>query len=80
VNASDETGVFGIPADTLYGLVDYGVDPADTMLVVTAYSGNEETCVKLVDAMIKRYQTEKPDFYDEWHRSKTTKTTTSIFN
>jgi len=80
VNASDETGVFGIPADTLYGLVNYGVDPADTMLVVTAYSGNEETCVKLVDAMIKRYQTEKPDFYDEWHRSRTTKTTTSIFN
>ena len=79
-NASGEIGVFGIPADTLYGLTDYGVDPADTMLVVTAFSGNEETCVKLVDAMVKRYKTEKPDFYDEWHNSRTKKNTTTLFN
>lgn len=78
-NASDESGVFGIPADTLYGLVDYGIDPADTVLAVTAYSGNEEACVKMLDAMIRRYQTEKPDFYDEWHHGRT-KTTTSILN
>ncbi|MBQ7825652.1 MAG: hypothetical protein IJ337_04780, partial [Clostridia bacterium] len=79
-NASGEIGVFGIPADTLYGLTDYGVDPADTVLVVTAFSGNEETCVKLVDAMVKRYKTEKPDFYDEWHNSRTKKNTTTLFN
>lgn len=79
-NASGEMGVFGVPADSLYGLVDYGVDPADTMLIATAYSGNEETCIKLMDAMIKRYQTEKPDFYDEWHESRTKKNTTTLFN
>lgn len=79
-NASGEIGVFGIPADTLYGLTDYGVDPADTVLVVTAFSGNEETCVKLVDVMVKRYKTEKPDFYDEWHDSRMKKNTTTLFN
>ena len=79
-NEAGEMGVFGIPADTLYGLTDYSIDPADSMLIVTAYSGNEETCVKLVNEMIQRYQTEKPDFYDEWHESRTKKTTTLLYN
>ena len=79
-DASDEPGVFCIPADTLYGLMDYGIDPAGSVLVVTAYSGNEETCVRMVDAMIRRYKTEKPDTYDEWHKQIQNSVTTQIFN
>lgn len=79
-NASEEPAVFGIPADTLYGLIDYGIDPADTVLVVTSFSGNEETCIRLIDAMIARYQTEKPDSYDEWHDSRTKKPASTILN
>ena len=79
-DASGKMGVFGIPADTLYGFTDYSIDPADSVLVVTAYSGNEETCVKLVNELLKRYQTEKPDYYDAWHESRTKKTTTTLFN
>lgn len=77
-NEDGETVVYGIPADMLFGLVDYSIDPADSLLVVTAYSGNEETCVKLLDAMIKRYQIEKPEGYDEWHNSRTKKSVTTI--
>lgn len=79
-NASGEMAVFGIPADTLYGLIDYSIDPADSVLVVTAFSGNEENCVKLLDAMIKRYQTEKPENYDAWHEQMNAASgSTSIF-
>ena len=77
-NEAGETVVYGIPTDALFGLVDYSIDPADTLLVVTAYSGNEETCVKLLNAMLKYYEAEKPEGYDEWHNSKTKKTTTMI--
>lgn len=69
-NEEGEMGVFGIPADHLYGLVDYSIDPADSVFVITAYSGNEENCVLLLSKMIGMYQTEKPDFYDEWHEKK----------
>ena len=78
-DASGRRGIFGIPADTLYGLTDYSIDPADSMLIVTAYSGNEETCVKMINEMVRRFQTEKPDYYDEWHESRSGKTAAPIF-
>ena len=76
-----ETGVFGIPADTLYGLIDYGVDPGDSVFVITAYSGNEETSVSFLQAMLELYQTEKPENYDEWHKkmNSSSSQTTTIF-
>lgn len=77
---SGEKGVFGIPADSLYGLVPFGIDPASSVLVVTSYSGNEENCVLMLNAMIERYQTEKPDYYDEWHKKRTNATSTQIFH
>ena len=77
-NEAGEMAVYGIPADVLFGLVDYSIDPADSLLIVTNYSGNEETCAKLIDAMLKHYKTEKPAGYDEWHNSKTKKTITTI--
>ena len=80
-DASEEPGVFGIPADSLYGLMKYGIDPADSVLVVTAYSGNEEVCVRMLDEMIALYQSEKPDNYDAWHKQlQGASVTTQIFN
>lgn len=67
-NESGEMGVFGIPTDMLYGLLGYGIDPADSVLAVTAYSGNEENCVRLLNAMLSRYHTEKPEDYDALHQ------------
>lgn len=69
---------FGIPADTLYGLADYGIDPADCVLSVTAFSGNELNCAKLLDVLIERYQIEKPDYYDEWHESRESSKASSV--
>lgn len=67
-NADAQPGVFGIPADVLYGLMDYGIDPAETVLAITAYSGNEETCVRMLQAILEHYAIEKPESYDAWHQ------------
>lgn len=62
-------GIFGLPTDTLYGLAQYGIDPANGVLVVMSFSGNEETAVQLLEIMIERFATEKPEGYDAWHES-----------
>ena len=61
------SGIFAIPADTLYGLTEYGIDPADSAFVVLSFSGNEENVVTLLQLIIDRCATEKPEGYDEWH-------------
>ena len=63
-------GIFGLPADTLYGLTQYGMDPADSALVIMSFSGNEENVVKLLEIMIDRFATEKPEEYDAWHEQR----------
>lgn len=70
-------GIYAIPADTLYGLLDWGNDPAQSMIGVTAYSGNEENAVKFLNLLIQQCATEKPEGYEpQTGRS----TATSIFN
>ena len=32
-----------------------------------SFSGNEENVVKLLEIMIDRFATEKPEGYDAWH-------------
>lgn len=64
-NSAGETGVYGIPADGLYGLLAYGNDPADSLLCVMDYSGNEEHAAAVIDMMLRRYRTEKPAGYDK---------------
>ena len=59
-----------MPADTLYGLTQYGIDPADSALVIMSFSGNEENVVKLLETMIDRFATEKPEEYDAWHEQR----------
>lgn len=66
--ALGKTGVVGIPTDHLYGLCQYGMDPAGGVLVVTSYSGNEENAVSMVNILMEYFAAEKPKGYDEWHK------------
>jgi len=67
--AADGTeGIYAIPADTLYGLLDYGNDPADSFLVLLAYGGNNDHAAVAAGLMIDLYHQEKPAGYDELHR------------
>lgn len=65
-----EMGLYAIPADTLYGLTAFNCDPADSMLVIMGYTGNAENAVKIVSLLFERYQTEKPDWYDDMRSEK----------
>ncbi|MBQ6857800.1 MAG: hypothetical protein IJO02_00065 [Clostridia bacterium] len=70
-------GIYGIPADSLYGLMQYGTDPADGVLCAMVYSGNDEHAVAMIDLLIREYQTEKPEGYDQMRDSQ--KNTQSVF-
>lgn len=71
-SSTGETGIYAIPADTLYGLLAYGNDPADSMLCVMDYNGNEQTSAAVLNLLIERYRTEKPEGYDEKPQQKQT--------
>lgn len=62
-------GVYGIPAKTLYGLTDYGINNEHMVWAIPAYSGNPENAVKLIAFLIEHFSTEKPDWYDEYQQS-----------
>lgn len=51
--SSGEQSVYAIPAASLTGLSRFYCDPKDSVLVVTAYSGNEETAVRFLDMLIE---------------------------
>ncbi len=55
-----------IPADTLYGLLDYNIDPDGLVLAIPAYSGNPDNAAKMIDWFIERFSTEKPEWYDSY--------------
>lgn len=67
-----EEHIYGIPADGLYGLLQYGIDPADTFLSIPYYSGNPENAAKMIDFLIREFSTEKPEGYDEYRAQKET--------
>lgn len=76
-----EDGVYAIPADHLYGLLDYSVIPYDSVLCVTGYSGNEENAVRVLNMMLEKYATDKPDWYHpENFEKQNTESGTQIFN
>ena len=68
-------GLYAIPADSLYGLLDYGCDPKDSYLVLLAYNGNDVNAAKMMNLMIERYHGAKPQGYDEMHKSLTNQAT-----
>lgn len=66
MSTSDGTeGLYAIPADTLYGLLAYGNDPADSMLCILDYSGNDEHAAAVLGMIIDLGREEKPEGYDE---------------
>ena len=52
--------------DSLYGLVDYNVDPADMFLCIPLYSLNQENAVRTVNTLIEQLTAPKPDWYDSY--------------
>lgn len=64
-NSAGEEGVYGIPADDLYGLLKFGNDPAGSVLCVMDYNGNEDHAVGMINLLLERYRTEKPEGYGE---------------
>lgn len=82
MSASGEEGLYGIPADTLYGLFDYSCDPENSILCITTYSGNNDTAAVMVDLLLQKLCTEKPEGYDEMRAAQKAaeqSTTTQIF-
>jgi hypothetical protein len=61
-----EPGMYGIPAKTLFGLTDYAINNEHMVWAIPAYSGNVENAVKLISFLVKRFTTEKPEWYDEY--------------
>ena len=66
--ASGVQGVYGIPADTLYGLLDYGCDPADSVLCIMVYNGNDDTSAAMLDLLLGHLNAPKPEGYDQLRR------------
>ena len=59
-DSSGKEGLYAIPADALYGLREYGCDPAGGVLCVMVYGGNDDSAATLLGQMIARFTTEPP--------------------
>lgn len=67
--ATDEDGnrgVFGIPAQSLYGLMEHGIDNRDLVICVMVYSQNQYTAIQFVDWLVENMRAEKPDWLAEY--------------
>ncbi|MDR1570413.1 MAG: hypothetical protein LBS72_08005 [Oscillospiraceae bacterium] len=58
-------GIFGIPAASLYGLMDLGIDNRELWIGVTAYSKNAPNAMKMIGWLINTYQADKPEWLVE---------------
>jgi len=56
-----EHGVYGVPADSLYGMMGLGVDNRGLWMGVTIYSGNKDNAVKMIDWLIETFQADPPE-------------------
>lgn len=63
---SGETGVYGIPATELYGMMEqFGIDNRDLMVCVLAYSHNIDTAIDWVNWFVQTMEAPKPDWLVE---------------
>lgn len=67
-----ERAVYGIPAGTLYGLLDHGVDMTDHVLAVLAYTANPDIAIDWVGWLVTTMETEKPEWLTEWEQQSQT--------
>ena len=58
-------GLYAIPADSLYGLFELSNNPADSMLCILDYNGNDEASAAVLGQMIEFYHGEKPEIHEE---------------
>lgn len=58
------SGLYAVPAKSLYGLMEYGIDNRDLYIGVVAYSKNIDNAYKMVDWFIEAMQTERPEWLD----------------
>lgn len=63
-SSTGEEGIYLIPADSLYGLLDYGNDPAGSVLCIMDYNGNEETSAAMLNLLLRQYRTQMPEGYE----------------
>lgn len=61
-----ERGVYGIPAASLYGMMDHGIDNRDLYIAVLAYSPNTERATDWIGWLIDETLAEKPDWLIEY--------------
>lgn len=73
--ADGSEGIFTIPADTLYGLLDHGNDPAGSVLCLMSFGGNDDHAAQALNLLIEQYHTQKPEDYDQMHKQRQNRTT-----
>lgn len=78
-NEAGQEGVYGVPADSLFGLLDFAHDPAGDVLCIMAYNGNDDNAAAVLDLLLERYQAEKPEGYDEMKRGESGSGGTQLF-
>lgn len=66
VTEDGERAIYGIPADSLYGLMDLQIDNRDLYICVLAYTQSEDRLIDWVDWMIETMQAPKPDWLVEY--------------
>ena len=66
IGPDGEEHVFGIPMDSLYGLIDYNVDPAQLLLCIPVYSHNQDNAARAINTLIELLTAPKPDWYDTY--------------
>ena len=64
-DAEGVQGIYAIPTDSLYGLLELGNMPEGGYLCATVFSGNEDTAAEMINLLFELYQTQKPEGYDE---------------
>jgi len=65
---NEDTGereLYAIPANALYGMLDYGIDNRDLMICVMRYSKNMDTAIQCANWFVQTMQAPKPEWLAE---------------
>lgn len=68
-NDDGVTAVFGIPLNSLYGLMSYGIDNRDLVAAVMAYSPNVDLAMEWLNWFIETMEAPMPDYLVETESS-----------
>lgn len=64
-----ERGVYGVPLESLYGLMDYSIDNRDLVACVMAYSQNVDRATDWIGWLIDTMQAPKPEWLEEYEQN-----------